>query len=159
MTRLNRKFYERDTLKVARALLGKKLVRQIKGGELSGIIVETEAYCGEADTACHAHRGKTPRNTIMFGEPGQPRGIREMRRHVLGVAVEVNDGPARSSRRRKKHSRQLRPVARLEFYNFILNSGRGRIIEDILGGLEKQMRAAGQRGCRCQRKSSFKFHN
>ena len=70
MTRLNRKFYERDTLKVARALLGKKLVRQIKGGELSGIIVETEAYCGEADTACHAHRGKTPRNTIMFGEPG-----------------------------------------------------------------------------------------
>jgi DNA-3-methyladenine glycosylase len=70
MTRLNRKFYERDTLKVARALLGKKLVRRIDGRELSAMIVETEAYCGEADTACHAHRGKTPRNVIMFGEPG-----------------------------------------------------------------------------------------
>ena len=70
MSILDRKFYQRDTLQVARALLGKKLVRQINGLELSGMIVETEAYCGEADSACHAHRGKTPRNAVMFGEPG-----------------------------------------------------------------------------------------
>ena len=70
MSILDRKFYRRDTLQVARALIGKKLVRQIKGLELAGMIVETEAYCGEADSACHAHRGKTPRNTVMFGEPG-----------------------------------------------------------------------------------------
>jgi DNA-3-methyladenine glycosylase len=70
MNILDRKFYRRDTLQVARTLLGKKLVRQIKGLELAGMIVETEAYCGEADSACHAHRGKTPRNTVMFGEPG-----------------------------------------------------------------------------------------
>jgi DNA-3-methyladenine glycosylase len=67
---LNRKFYERDTLQVARALLGTKLVRQINGLKLAGMIVETEAYCGETDSACHAHRGKTPRNAVMFGKPG-----------------------------------------------------------------------------------------
>jgi DNA-3-methyladenine glycosylase len=66
----NRKFYHRDTLRVARELLGKKLVRQINGLELSGIIAETEAYCGSEDSACHAHRGKTQRNAVMFGKPG-----------------------------------------------------------------------------------------
>jgi DNA-3-methyladenine glycosylase len=70
MNILDRKFFRRDTLQVARALLGKKLVRQINGLELSGMIMETEAYCGEADSACHAHRGKTLRNAVMFGEPG-----------------------------------------------------------------------------------------
>jgi DNA-3-methyladenine glycosylase len=70
MVILDRKFYGRDTLKVAGALLGKKLVRQIDGHELSGMIVETEAYCGQADSACHAYRGKTNRNAVMFGEPG-----------------------------------------------------------------------------------------
>jgi DNA-3-methyladenine glycosylase len=70
MNILNKTFYEIDTLKVARALIGKKLVRQIGGLELSGMIVETEAYCGEEDSACHAHRGKTTRNSVMFGPPG-----------------------------------------------------------------------------------------
>lgn len=70
MNILDRKFYMRDTVEVARSLLGKKLVRQINGSELSGMIAETEAYCGQADSACHAHRGKTKRNAVMFGEPG-----------------------------------------------------------------------------------------
>ena len=70
MTILNKTFYEIDTLKVARALIGKKLVRQIDRRQLSGMIVETEAYCGEEDSACHAHRGKTKRNSVMFGPPG-----------------------------------------------------------------------------------------
>ena len=67
---LDRKFYGRDTLKVARALLGKKIVRRMGRIELSGMIVETEAYCGSSDSACHAHRGRTPRNAVMFGSPG-----------------------------------------------------------------------------------------
>lgn len=67
---LDRRFYRHHTLLVARALLGKKLVRQIDGIEMSGMIVETEAYCGEEDSACHAHSGKTLRNAVMFGEPG-----------------------------------------------------------------------------------------
>lgn len=67
---LERKFYNRDTLEVAHDLLGKKLIRWLDGTELSGIIVETEAYCGESDSACHAHRGQTLRNATMFGPPG-----------------------------------------------------------------------------------------
>ena len=70
MSILDRKFYRCGTLQVARTLIGKKLVRQINGLELAGMIVETEAYCGESDSACHAHRGITPRNAVMFGEPG-----------------------------------------------------------------------------------------
>ena len=70
MTILNKAFYEIGTLKVARALIGKKLVRQIGNLQLSGMIVETEAYCGKEDSACHAHRGKTNRNSVMFGPPG-----------------------------------------------------------------------------------------
>lgn len=70
MNILDRKFYHRDTLRVARELLGKKLLRRVNGLELSGMIVETEAYCGREDSACHAHRGKTQRNAVMFGKPG-----------------------------------------------------------------------------------------
>ncbi len=70
MSILERDFYARPTITVARELLGKKLVRQMNGAKLSGVIIETEAYCGSADSACHAHRGKTPRNAVMFGRPG-----------------------------------------------------------------------------------------
>jgi len=70
MNILARNFYTGNTLKVARALLGKKLVRRLRGVHLSGMIMETEAYCGKEDSACHAHRGKTPRNAVMFGKPG-----------------------------------------------------------------------------------------
>lgn len=67
---LDRKFYGRDTLQVARDLLGKKLVRRIGRVIVTGMIMETEAYCGSEDSACHAHRGKTARNEVMFGKPG-----------------------------------------------------------------------------------------
>lgn len=67
---IKKKFYAQNTLVVARNLLGKKLVREIDGTALSGMIIETEAYCGEADSACHAYHGKTQRNTVMFGHPG-----------------------------------------------------------------------------------------
>lgn len=60
-------FYRRDSAKVARDLLGMKLV---KNG-MSGRIVETEAYYGEDDPASHAFNGRTERNELMFGEPGR----------------------------------------------------------------------------------------
>ena len=68
--RLGRTFYEASTLQFARALLGQRLVRRVDGHRLSGIIVETEAYIGEADKACHASRGRTPRTEVMYGPPG-----------------------------------------------------------------------------------------
>jgi len=69
--RLAHEFYARDTLTVARELLGQRLVRVLGGERLSGRIVETEAYIGENDLACHASRGLTPRTAIMFGPPGR----------------------------------------------------------------------------------------
>lgn len=67
---LPRDFYERDTVIVARELVGKVLVRQIGHSVLSGRIVETEAYAGFDDAASHAFRGKTPRNAVMFSRGG-----------------------------------------------------------------------------------------
>lgn len=63
---LQRSFYERGTVEVARALLGKVLVH----GETAGIIIETEAYLGTGDQAAHSARGLTPRTRVIFGPPG-----------------------------------------------------------------------------------------
>jgi len=59
-----------DTVAVAKNLLGKKIVHIQNGVRLSGMIVETEAYIGTEDTACHAHKGKTKRTEIMFRKAG-----------------------------------------------------------------------------------------
>src|SRR6478609_5638707 len=63
---LRRSFYERDTVTVARELLGKILVH----GRTSGLIVETEAYIGGDDLASHSARGITNRTRVIFGAPG-----------------------------------------------------------------------------------------
>jgi DNA-3-methyladenine glycosylase len=63
---LGKKFFNRPTVELARALLGKYLVF----GKLKGIIVETEAYLYKDDPGCHASRGITPRNAPMFGPAG-----------------------------------------------------------------------------------------
>lgn len=69
--KLGREFYNRDTLIVAKELLGKVLVRRIGGTILKGKIVETEAYIGSIDKACHAYGGKrTKRTETLYGEPG-----------------------------------------------------------------------------------------
>ncbi|HEX4999616.1 MAG TPA: DNA-3-methyladenine glycosylase [Terriglobia bacterium] len=68
--KLTREFYDRPTLDVARDLLGKTLVRRLGGRSLSGMIVETEAYIGPDDLACHASKGRTPRTATMFGPAG-----------------------------------------------------------------------------------------
>jgi DNA-3-methyladenine glycosylase len=68
--RLRREFFARDTLVVARELLGQRLVRMLDGQRLCGRIVEVEAYVGEDDQACHARCGRTARNAAMYGSPG-----------------------------------------------------------------------------------------
>ncbi|HLM83902.1 MAG TPA: DNA-3-methyladenine glycosylase [Candidatus Bathyarchaeia archaeon] len=67
---LPRKFFARNTLKVAQELLGCFLVREYRGKIWRGMITETEAYHGEDDLACHASRGRTPRTIVLYGEPG-----------------------------------------------------------------------------------------
>ena len=70
MNRLSRADFAVDAVTAAKMLLGKWLCRRLSDGRvLKARIVETEAYCGENDTACHAHCGKTPRNAPMY-EPG-----------------------------------------------------------------------------------------
>ena len=70
MNTLPRKFYQQDTVTVAKNLLGKKIVRKIGRTEISGIITETEAYRHKDDPASHAHRKITDRNKAMFGDVG-----------------------------------------------------------------------------------------
>lgn len=69
MTILKKDFYSRETLDVAKDLLGKVLCRNIDGKILKGMIVETEAYTQD-EPSCHAFRGRTKRCESLFAEPG-----------------------------------------------------------------------------------------
>lgn len=68
--KLPRAFYEQTTIDVAKQLLGKYLVRKHPQGDTIGRIVETEAYIGPQDLACHASKGRTARTEVMFGQAG-----------------------------------------------------------------------------------------
>ena len=70
MNILPREFYLQDTVKVAKNLLGKRIVRKIGMQEITGIITETEAYRHKDDPASHAFRKITDRNKAMFGDVG-----------------------------------------------------------------------------------------
>jgi DNA-3-methyladenine glycosylase len=95
MERLRRAFFARDTLTVARELLGQRLVRMLDGQRLCGRIVEVEAYIGEEDRASHARCGVTRRNAPMYGPPGHAYiylvyGMH----HCLNVVTEREGYPA-----------------------------------------------------------------
>ncbi len=118
---LGRKFYLRETNAVAQDLLGKLLVKDEKNGKVtSGIIVETEAYLGESDEACHAYNKTTGRSRFLYSIGGlsyvyfiygkyfcfnvvtEQEGIGAA---VLIRAVEPVDGIGNMKRRRKNISK------------------------------------------------------
>ena len=92
---LPREFYDRPTLKVAKALLGKVLVRETSKGNLLAKIVDVEAYIGPKDKACHASKGRTKRTDIMFGSAGYTYVylIYGMY-HLLNIVTEQEGYPA-----------------------------------------------------------------
>jgi DNA-3-methyladenine glycosylase len=127
---LPRSFYARPTLQVAENLLGKVLLHRTREGLTSGIIVEVEAYVGEADPACHAAPGPTERNAPLYGPPGHAYVYLNYGVHYLmNVVTERRGSPAavlvraleplegialmRERRRRARTARHLKPSRRL----------------------------------------------
>ena len=111
MKRLSRNDYAVDAVTAAKALVGAWLCRRLENGTvMRRRITETEAYCGEDDTACHAHKGRTPRTDVMYSTGGCAYiylcyGMHEMLNIVTGPegrpeavlirGVEGAEGPGR----------------------------------------------------------------
>jgi DNA-3-methyladenine glycosylase len=137
--RLPPSFYARPARHVARALLGQRLVRHDCGQRLSGIIVETEAYCDseEPDLACHgtANRGRpTARNEVMFGRAGHAYiyftyGMHWMFNIVTGAVGEANAVLIRA----------LEPLEGIE----VMHRRRGRALAELTNGPAKLAQALG----------------
>ncbi len=90
--RIPRAFFARDTMTVARDLLGARLVHVVNGQRVAGIVVETEAYIGEDDRGCHARAGRTPRTRVMYGPPGHAYVYFNYGMHWLFNVVTEREG-------------------------------------------------------------------
>ena len=92
---LTRAFYDRPTLRVAEALLGKVLVHHTRVGPTAGMIVEVEAYIGEDDPACHAAAGPRRRNAPLYGPPGHAYVyLNYGLHHLVNAVTEGESRPA-----------------------------------------------------------------
>lgn len=120
VTALERAWFDRPARELALDLLGARLVHASPEGTVGGRIVEVEAYRGPEDLAAHSSRGRTPRNAVMFGEPGHVyvylvyglhhclnivAGPGEKPEAVLVRAVALDDGVDLAQRRRGPRAR------------------------------------------------------
>lgn len=138
---LPQSFYSRPTRQAAKALLGQLLVHQTPEGLSSGRIVEVEAYLPKNDPACHAARGKTSRNQVMFGPAGHAYVYFCYGNHYLFNVVTETEGTPGAVL-----IRALEPVAgahlmakrrgRLDTGDRALTNGPGKLVQAL--GITKQ---------------------
>lgn len=141
--RLPRDFFARPTVDVARQLLGCVLVRidQVNGHSrrISGIITETEAYCGEEDLGCHARAGRTKRTEVMYGPPGHAYIYFTYGNHwMLCVVTQAENEP---------HAILIRAIQPLDGIDLISRRRRGQPEKrwtDGPGKLTKALRLDGK---------------
>ena len=127
---MNRSFYERGVVEVARDLVGCVL----RHGETSGAIVETEAY-HESEPACHAYVGLTARTHILFGPPARAYVYRSYGIHALFNAVCEDEGVGAAVL-----IRALEPLSGLD----LMRARRGlQRVEDLCSGPGKLTQALG----------------
>lgn len=104
-------FRSRNTVKIAKSLLGKFLVRRHHGRTKAYLITEVEAYDGFKDKASHAHRGKTKRNKVMFGSAGHWYVYFTYGMHwMLNIVTGPKDYPAAILIRGLRPIRPIRPI-------------------------------------------------
>jgi DNA-3-methyladenine glycosylase len=129
-------FYARPTLRVARDLLGQILVHETTRGTAAGRIVEVEAYLPKNDPGCHAAKGKTPRNQVMFGPPGHAYVYFCYGNHYLfNVVTEKNGTPGAVLIRALEpvQGRELMAKRRggLEVSSRQLTNGPGKLVQAL----------------------------
>ena len=130
--KLKRSFYSRDTLTVARELIGKRLVHRSEGGLTVGEIVETEAYIGPFDPASHAYQGRrTARTEVQFGPAGHAYIY-----SVFGTnyCFDITTGPL--GRPEVVLIRALRPLYGIE----IMAKRRGIMLDTTSRSVERPIR-------------------
>lgn len=137
--RLTQSFFVRPARVVAVELLGKRLVRQVNGRSLSGVIVETEAYCdsAERDLACHGDKANggqpTPRTAVMFGPAGFAYVYFTYGMHWMFNVVTGEDGQANAVL-----IRALEPVTGVET---MVEHRNGRSYRELTNGPAKLAQA------------------
>lgn len=140
---LPRDFYERETVTVAKDLLGKILVRKLDGSILAGKIVETEAYLPYADPAAHNFIGKTPRNEVLFGDAGFTYVHSIHKYHCIDITTEKSSIPGSVLIRALEPLNGIDEMKKLRNLNQLtkLTSGPGKLcqaldITRILNGVD-----------------------